>query len=78
MESVEEIQQILAGIDLDSIGGVTENMSTEFSAALKNAVDLKMKGPTFDEFESLASFIIYVYSIKISHRINPFSVIGSG
>ena len=56
MENVEEIQRILEGIDLGAIGGVTENMSTEFSAALKNAVDLKMKGPTFDEFESLVIF----------------------
>ena len=53
IESVENIQDILNGIDLSDIGSVTESMSTEFSAALKNAVDLKLKGPKFDSFESL-------------------------
>ena len=55
-------QQMLNGIDLGAIGDATENMSMDFSTALKNAVDIKMKGPAFDEFESLAS----LYRIKIT------------
>ena len=50
---MENIQDILNGIDLSDIGSVTESMSMEFSMALKNAVDLKLKGPKFDSFESL-------------------------
>ena len=38
---------------MSDIAGVTESMSTEFSVALQNAVDVKMKGPKFDEFESM-------------------------
>ncbi len=53
MQSIENIQEIIDSIDLSSLGDVTATMGTEFSAALKNAVDLKMKGPTFDSFESL-------------------------
>jgi hypothetical protein len=55
MKTVKEMQLMLAGID-GTIDKFTENMSTEFSTALQNSVDLKMKGPAFDEFESLASF----------------------
>ncbi len=53
IQSIENIQHIIESIDLSEIGSVTETMSTEFSVALQNAVDLKLKGPKFDSFESL-------------------------
>ena len=49
---IENIEDVINSIDMSDIGGVTESMSTEFSIALQNAVDVKMKGPKFDEFES--------------------------
>ena len=56
-QNLESIEDIISSIDTGDIGGVTSNMNTEFSAALKNAVDLKMKGPKFDSFESLVGII---------------------
>jgi hypothetical protein len=59
MDNLEDIEDILNSIDTGDLAGVTSNMSTEFSAAMKNAVDLKMKGPKFDSFESLVRHLCY-------------------
>jgi hypothetical protein len=56
MGNIESIQDIIDSIDVGQIGDVTESMSTEFSIALKNAVDLKLEGPAFDEFETLVNY----------------------
>ena len=53
IEKINNIEDIINSIDMSDIAGVTESMSTEFSVALQNAVDVKMKGPKFDEFESM-------------------------
>jgi hypothetical protein len=58
-ENIEDIQAIIDSIDEMDVGGSVANMNTEFSAALKNAVDMKMKGPMFDNFESKVKLIIY-------------------
>ena len=53
IETVDHIQEILESIDTSDIDSFTENMSTDFGSALQKAVELKMKGPTFDDFENL-------------------------
>ena len=70
LETVDEIQQMLNGIDPDDIGYSTENMSMDFSTALKNAVDIKMKGPAFDEFENLASLYTYQKQFWIQVKVD--------
>jgi hypothetical protein len=53
IENVVNILDILGSIDMENIDGLTANMNTKFSTALKTAIDLKLKGSTFDTFESM-------------------------
>ncbi len=52
MESVLEMIDLAADLETSGIEGMTSSMSTEFSEALKHAVEIKLKVPVFDSFEA--------------------------
>jgi len=54
LESVGDIKDMIDGIDIGGLDDIGVSMSTEFKVALQSAVDLKRKGPEFDELKNLA------------------------
>ena len=54
LESVGDIKDMINDIDLNGLDDIGVNMDTDFKVALQAAVDLKKKGPRFDELKNLA------------------------
>ena len=54
LESVGEIGDMLDGIDLGGLANIGVSMDTDYKDALSASVDLKKKGPRFDELNNLA------------------------
>jgi len=66
LESVGDIKDMIEDIDLDGLDDIGVSMDTDFKVALQAAVDLKIKGPRFDDLKNLAR----VKLNAISHEID--------
>ena len=55
IEDCNAIQDMIDEIDFSGIADITLNLNTNFKDALQSAVDLKLKGPDFDEVERTAT-----------------------
>ncbi len=72
-ETVDEMFNLITDMDLDAINDITANPSQEFSKALQAAIDLKLKGVTFDEIEKISRI-----KIGIMNEETEFGIGGTG
>jgi hypothetical protein len=50
---------IIDQIDLEDLGDFIQNVDTAFTEALENALEMQIKVTSFDEMETLVTFIHY-------------------
>ena len=67
---MEEIEDMIDDMNLDDISDISINPSTNFMTALNRAVDMKLKGPTFDTIQATARIKLDAMNAATDYEIS--------
>ena len=69
-ETMSDMMDLVSDFDIEDINNISSDPSQEFSDALQNAVDMKLKGVTFDQIESIGRIKIGIMNEETEFGIS--------